>query len=224
MESQIIFLNPGSYDDYLRLTEQMESFLIENKIPYDTEDGLLIGSKNLKVKKINLYDFLHQNRNVIVHNGYEKRTAESMLGPSPVCKFIKMTENAVIPSKKRWSDSGYDITLIGLDKVISSVTKRYKTGIRIECPLSYYVDMVPRSSLSSSGYILTNSVGIIDMGYTGELLVTLTKIDPDAKEIEFPFKCMQIILRKAIHFEMKEVDTFDSVTLRGDGGFGSTGK
>lgn len=187
------------------------SILQEYNVPFTEKDDHVV------VKKINYYDFVASSDCSV---SLDKQLMEHV----PSCLFIRMSEDAVIPSKKRASDEGYDITLIGIDKVISPVIIRYKTGIKIEPPFGYHIEMVPRSSLSSSGYMLANSIGIIDAGYTGEILVTLIKVDPDAKPVELPFKCMQALLRKSIHYTFHEVDSFDGETLRNEGGFGSTGK
>ena len=83
------------------------------------------------------------------------------------------------------------------------------------------MEIVPRSSLSKSGYILANSVGIIDNSYRGNLMVALTKVCDDAKEIEYPFRCCQMIVRKYVNTYLEEVGNVDK-TKRNEGGFGST--
>ena len=70
--------------------------------------------------------------------------------------------------------------------------------------------------------MLANSVGVIDRAYTGEILVPLIKLDPNAPDLALPARIVQIIPRPIIAAEIVEVDDFDT-TLRGDGGFGSTG-
>ncbi len=72
--------------------------------------------------------------------------------------------------------------------------------------------------------MLANSVGIIDNNYRGNLMIALTKICDDAPEIEFPFKCCQLIIRKQISANLYEVTTTDNLTStnRNEGGFGST--
>ena len=75
-----------------------------------------------------------------------------------------------------------------LKKKINSKTTLYDTGICLDIPVGYYVEIVPRSSIVKSGYMLSNSIGIIDCSYKGNLYVGLTKICDDAIEIEYPFK------------------------------------
>ena len=100
----------------------------------------------------------------------------------------------------------------------------YDTNISVRPPNGYYFEIVPRSSLSKTGYILTNSIGIIDPTYRGTLKVVITKICPEAHEFELPNKRFQLIPRKYDlnnKLIIKEVDILDE-TERGDGGFGST--
>lgn len=208
--------------EFIFVESRCASILQKYNIPYTSiDDQDMIWSGSLAVKRLNFVDFLESEQ--AKENIFDFLRSKYVANV-PVCKFIKTCEGAVTPTKKRASDEGYDITLIGIEKEISPVITRYRTGIRVETPYGYHVEMVPRSSLSSSGYMLANSVGIIDAGYTGELLVTLIKVDPSAKPIELPFKCMQALLRKSIHYHMKEVIYFDGETMRGDGGFGSTGQ
>jgi dUTP pyrophosphatase len=70
--------------------------------------------------------------------------------------------------------------------------------------------------------MLSNSVGVIDRGYTGEILVPLVKVDPSAPELVLPARIVQLIPRTIIAAAMIEVDTLEQ-TMRADGGFGSTG-
>jgi dUTPase len=69
--------------------------------------------------------------------------------------------------------------------------------------------------------MLVNSVGIIDATYRDTLKICLVKVDPQAQELVFPFKCCQLIFEKQIYMEMEEVKGLDE-TARNVGGFGST--
>lgn len=140
----------------------------------------------------------------------------------PLCKILKTDINAIIPSKTRESDVGYDLTIIKEVKKFNSKTILYDTGIKLYIKQGYYVEIVPRSSISKSGYILANSIGIIDQSYRGNLMVALTKIDDTADDLVLPFKCCQLIFRKQLFVNMIEViDSFEE-TNRNEGGYGST--
>jgi dUTP pyrophosphatase len=98
----------------------------------------------------------------------------------------------------------------------------YDTGIAVQPPIGYYFELVGRSSISKTGYIVANSVGIIDASYTGSIKVALVKVWKEAQDIELPARLVQLIPRQFIHLEPKEVSEFDG-TKRADGGFGSSG-
>ncbi len=129
--------------------------------------------------------------------------------------------DAVVPRKEHVSDSGYDLTLL-YEAKRHGRTVLYGTGVIVEPPYGWYFDVVPRSSIIKRGYILANSVGVIDRSYRGEIFVPLIKIDPEAPELEMPARVAQLIPRPIAHFPVVHVQTL-SATQRGAGGFGSTG-
>ena len=140
----------------------------------------------------------------------------------PKIKVYKEVNNAVIPSKSRNSDAGFDLTIIKKVKDLTNVTSLYDTGIKLEIPNGYYVEVFPRSSLSKSGYMLANSVGIIDQGYTGNILIALTRTNGISEDIKLPFKCCQMILKKQEYVILEEIKEELLETDRANGGFGST--
>lgn len=140
------------------------------------------------------------------------------------CKIYKSDPNAIIPSKGHESDVGYDLTIIKIFKQLTPSTILYDTGIKLNVDYGYYIEIVPRSSLSKSGYMLSNSVGIIEKSYSGNLLVSLTKIDKEMPDLVLPFKCCQLLFKPQISLKMLEMSNTDSLenTSRNCGGFGST--
>lgn len=139
----------------------------------------------------------------------------------PRCCIIKTDEDAIFPSKTMWSDVGFDLSIIRKIKDFNSSTSLYDTGLKIQLDFGYYAEIVPRSSISKSGYILANNIGIIDNSYRGNLMIALTKIATDAIEIEYPFKCCQLIIKKQDYVCLEQVCSIDD-TKRKEGGFGST--
>ena len=102
----------------------------------------------------------------------------------------------------------------------------YDTGIIVAPDFGYYTKIVPRSSLVKSGYMLSNSIGIIDGSFRGSLKVVLTKVDDSFPDLTLPFCCAQLIIDKHMHYTMNEIKSVAElgVTARGEGGFGSTNK
>lgn len=140
----------------------------------------------------------------------------------PHVYFTKTSEKAVVPTKAHASDVGFDLTIVAEHKKVSSVTTMYDTGIRVRVDHGWYAEVVPRSSIVKSGYMLTNTIGVIDPAYQGNIYVALTKVDPEAPPIELPYRGFQIILRRQHHGIWVE-DGSQGETARRDGGFGSSG-
>lgn len=136
-------------------------------------------------------------------------------------RWSRVLPEARPPSKAHASDSGFDLTLVREGEAKGAV-RLYRTGVSVQPPHGWYFDVVPRSSLIKTGYLLANSVGVIDRTYVGEILVPLLKVDPAAADLDLPARVVQLIPRPIVHFAVEEVDALDA-TRRSTGGFGSTG-
>lgn len=139
----------------------------------------------------------------------------------PSFRWARTISDAPKPEKTRFSDSGYDLSLIKKIKVVGGV-HYYDTGIQVQPENGYYFDLVGRSSISKTGWALANSIGIIDSSYRGSIIVALIKTDPAAVELQLPCRLVQIIPRQLILMESIEVDSLED-TERGEKGFGSSG-
>jgi len=138
-------------------------------------------------------------------------------------QFYLEDENAVLPTKAYLSDTGYDLTIIKKVKDIGNKTALYDTGIVVVPPDGYYTRVVGRSSISKTGYTLANCEGIIDNAYRGTIKVALHKYDVMKPEIELPCKIAQLIIEKRNDLPI-EVIKEKPLSVRGEGGFGSTNK
>ena len=134
----------------------------------------------------------------------------------------KTHENAIMPSRAHPLDIGLDLTAIKKHKTLPHGVIMYDTGIAVKPPEGYYIEILPRSSISKTGWMLANSVGTVDPNYTGNLYIALAPVHPDVPEIELPFCKCQLVVRKAEYLDVTEVSSLDD-TDRGSGGFGSTG-
>lgn len=137
--------------------------------------------------------------------------------------FVKDDPRAVIPTKGTPYSVGYDLTAISVYKKLTDKTTLYDTGIKVQPPDGYYTEILPRSSITKTGYCLSNSVGTVDSDYRGTLLIALTRIDDEFPEITLPFTRCQLVLRRYEDYRLRQVDVL-SDTQRGVGGFGSTDK
>jgi len=138
-------------------------------------------------------------------------------------KFKKLCPNAVVPYQATPGSAGFDLTAISVHEVSGNVWK-YHTGIAVEIPEGYVGLVFPRSSIYKAGMRLTNSVGVIDSDYRGEITAVF---DRTPRNNERPYSigdriCQLVIIPipKVEFFEVAEL----TPTERGLGGYGSTGR
>jgi len=163
-------------------------------------------------------------------------------------KIELLNEEAQVPSRAHKTDTGYDLTMIGVDKIVGDVIF-FKTGISLQPSKGYYFEVVPRSSISKLPLSMANSIGVIDETYTGEVIIPVRvthqsmgtepvgSIFPNGIVKIFGFrpqtmvalsnlilrnkpKLFQAILRKRNDCDFLVESLND--TDRGEGGFGST--
>lgn len=150
------------------------------------------------------------------------KKGEGIRGKNQYFNWSKTDSSAIPPSKTNISDSGYDLTIIKMIKKVGKV-EFYDTCIKVSPAPGYYFDVVPRSSIAKTGYIMANSIGIIDRSYRGNIIIALIKIDDVMPNISIPVKIAQMIPREIVHQQCIEtIDELDD-TARNAGGFGSTG-
>lgn len=98
------------------------------------------------------------------------------------------------------------------------------TGLYIELPQGYEAQIRPRSGISiKHGLSLINAIGTIDSDYRGELMIALVNLSHESYTLHDGERIAQLVLAKTEHAQWEEVDELGD-SLRGEGGFGSTGK
>lgn len=187
-----------------------------------------IDGDNVVFRGFNVIDFLGKiyPPELIICNDTKYQWFKSLIsfndiGPG-LFKVARTLEGAVMPSKPNRSDMGFDLTIIKYLKTVGDV-EFYDTGIAVQPSLGYYCLVYPRSSISKTGYMLANSVGVIDSTYTGNLVIALRKVDKDACDIVLPCRIAQLVPQRVFYPDMVQVDSLDD-TNRGVGGFGSSNK
>lgn len=140
-------------------------------------------------------------------------------------RFKKLHLDAVTPTYAKDGDAGLDLTAIS--KRYADTFIEYGTGISIEIPEGYVGLVFPRSSVSKlEDFYLKNSVGVIDSGYRGEIMLRfnlqLLAEQKSYQSYEVGDKIGQLIILPYPQIQLEEVEELSS-TDRGDGGFGSTG-
>lgn len=131
-----------------------------------------------------------------------------------------------IPSYATPSSAGMDIRANLVESIVLKPLGRtlVSTGLFIELPLGYEAQIRPRSGLAfKHGIGVLNSPGTIDADYRGEIKVILVNLSQENFEIKDGERIAQMIIAKHETIEWEETDTL-SETLRGEGGFGHTGK
>lgn len=137
------------------------------------------------------------------------------------CK--KLDPNALLPSRSRSTDAGYDLYSIEDCVIDPQLTKNVATGIALACPPGYYYTIEGRSGLGLKGIIPFR--GIIDAGYTNQVWVILTNKTHDPYTVHRGDRIAQICLHKINHADITEVINFSpEYDQRGQAGFGSSGR
>lgn len=138
-------------------------------------------------------------------------------------KMMRMTSQAKLFSKAHEDDACFDI-YASVDQIIDPLTTRLvHTGIKIEIPKGYEGIIRPRSGLSlKSPLRISNTPGTIDNCYRGEICVIMTNLSKETYLIKQYDRIAQFTIKKVEDIVIEEVDELDE-TIRGSGGFGSTG-
>lgn len=137
-------------------------------------------------------------------------------------KFMKTRPDAVIPRKAHAADVGHDLVAVTKHQQRNCI--RYGFGLAVDIPAGYAGLIFPRSSVFRTGMMMTNCVGVIDPGYTGEISALFwLEHEPSAKSYEVGDRVAQLVVVPVQEVEFVEVPEL-SQTERGANGYGSTGR
>ena len=140
-------------------------------------------------------------------------------------KYKKIRDLAVVPSYQSKHAAGMDLYSANDDPITigSGEIAMIPLGFAMALPDNYEAQVRPRSGLSSKfGVTLPNSPGTIDADYRGEVSVPLINHGREPFVIEPNMRIAQMIIAPVVQATFEGVDELDE-TLRGVGGFGSTG-
>lgn len=144
-------------------------------------------------------------------------------------KIKKLNDKAVIPAYAHSTDAGLDLTAISHEYKEEYDCDVYGTGLTIEIPEGYVGLIFPRSSNRKTNSYLTNSVGVIDSGYRGEIMISFKNrdvnfyTDKHIRPYNVGDRVAQLIIIPYPSIKLIEVNEL-SDSERGEGGHGSTGK
>jgi dUTP pyrophosphatase len=141
----------------------------------------------------------------------------------PEVRWLRIFPWVQIPEYAHEGDSGFDLCSAFTEEIMPGERKAIRTGLKVELPEGYELQIRPRSSLSlNSPFIIPNSPGTIDNGYRGEINVILWNTGNEVYRIEQGDRIAQGVIQKVPevrHIEVMELTTTD----RGENGLGSTG-
>lgn len=143
-----------------------------------------------------------------------------------VVNIKKLNDKAVVPSYGSEFAAGADLyaCVDGKVTIPAHSTVVIPTGIAIELPLGYAGLIYARSGLATKkGLAPANKVGVVDCDYRGEVKVALHNHTNEEKSVEEGERIAQLVITPYLTAKFVECDTL-SETVRGAGGFGSTGR
>lgn len=146
--------------------------------------------------------------------------------PQQVLKVKKLVKDATIPTYATDGSACVDLYAAGLSGTAYLDPKEmetFTTNLAVEVPPGHTLLVFPRSGLGSQGVRLANCVGVIDSDYRGPVKVALYNDGRSPMQIKSGDRIAQAMLVPIPHMEIEEVEELSS-TVRGEGGFGSTGK
>ncbi len=139
-------------------------------------------------------------------------------------RFQRLVPHAREPERAHEHDAGYDLRAAESARLGPGERTSVGTGVAVAIPEGHAGLVLPRSGLAAKhGIALTNSPGLIDSGYRGEIRVLLLNTDRDeAFEVATGDRIAQLVVVRGESIEFEEVGALDE-TVRAAAGFGSTG-
>lgn len=144
--------------------------------------------------------------------------------PEPDVLIKRLDPDVPMPSYAHPGDAGADLTIAEDIELGPGERALVRTGLAIALPDGYAAFIHPRSGLAARhGVTLVNAPGTVDAGYRGEIKVTLLNTDRD-RPISFSRgdRIAQLVIQRVERAVFREVAVLPG-SVRGDGGFGSTG-
>ena len=127
------------------------------------------------------------------------------------------------PLKAHATDAGYDLAATADKTLAPGYRALIPTGLRINLPAGTVGYVCPRSGLAAKhGIAVLNAPGVIDPGYTGEILVNLINLGSEPYTIQRGDRIAQLIIHQTVEVHWQQVTEFEE-TQRGNNGHGSTG-
>ena len=138
-------------------------------------------------------------------------------------KIHRLHPEAKLPHYAHPSDAGLDLFAVEAMEIPPGESRLIKTGLSLELPPGTEAQVRPRSGLALKHCLtVLNTPGTIDAGYRGEVGVILINHGKETFPVQVGTKIAQMVIAPCIQAEIEEVTELTS-SMRGEGGFGSTG-
>lgn len=135
----------------------------------------------------------------------------------------RLSDEAVLPRYSHPGDAGLDLFSIERIELAPGTARLVRTGLALELPAGTEAQVRPRSGLAlKHGITVLNTPGTIDEGYRGEVGVILINHGQASFVVDSGMKIAQMVIKPVLTVAVEEAVEL-SDTLRGSGGFGSTG-
>lgn len=138
-------------------------------------------------------------------------------------KFKKLHPDAKYPRKAHTTDVGFDLSALTVKWDNETHIQTIGTGLAIEIPKNFVGLIFPRSSIYKTQCVLSNSVGLIDHGYSGEIVFKFYSGGDEKSLYSIGDRIGQLLIIPYPQIELEEVNELNE-SERGTGGYGSTGK
>ena len=138
-----------------------------------------------------------------------------------ILRFELTNASATAPARATTGSAGFDICSCENEIIKSGQTKIIKTGIKLEIPFGYEVQIRPRSGISAKTDIVV-MLGTIDSDYRGEIGIICKNVGLTDYEVKIGDRLAQFVINKVELMELQQA-VIETNTERGAGGFGSTG-
>ena len=136
----------------------------------------------------------------------------------------KLDPAAKLPCYAHDTDAGADIFSLETVTVFPGQMIPIRCGIAVEIPVGYEIQVRSKSGLAAKHQLFVlNSPGTVDADYRGEILVLMQNAGPNPYCFDEGDKIAQFVVGPVYHGDFEEVEEL-SETVRGEGGFGSTGQ
>lgn len=133
----------------------------------------------------------------------------------------RLDKTVPLPAVFHDGDAGIDLPSRETVSIEPGTKRVIPTGIKLAIPDGYVGLIWDRSGLAAK-HALTCLAGVIDSGYRGEIGVVLVNLGTEVFEVEKGMRIAQLLVQPVVRPNFVEVDAFEE-TVRGSGGFGSTG-